>query len=63
MNSNSVIKSDKDKLVAKNYVSPRLVLYGNISEITRAVNPTGSKNDNAPKPQRIKPKRLSSLGW
>jgi hypothetical protein len=49
MNSNSVVKSDKDEIVAKSYVSPRLVLYGNISEITQTVSPKGKMNDNAPK--------------
>ncbi len=51
MKTGIAIKLDEDesvKPVKKNYHSPQLVTYGNISEVTRMVNPTGNKNDNGP---------------
>lgn len=48
MKPNIAIKLDEDKPVKKSYHSPQLAIYGNIGEVTRMVNPTGSKNDNAP---------------
>mgnify|MGYP001583379493 CR=1 FL=1 len=41
MNTNEMNKSSEDKSDKNAYQSPQLTVYGNISEITRAVNETG----------------------
>jgi hypothetical protein len=46
MNCNTANKSVKDILFKKDYRCPELAIYGNISEVTRMVNPTGDKNDS-----------------
>ena len=40
------MKSEDKKLPRKNYSSPRLLIYGNISELTENVNNVGGAMDN-----------------
>jgi hypothetical protein len=47
MDFNIANKSVEDKPLKKVYHTPQLAVYGNISEVTRAVNPLGEKNDSA----------------
>jgi hypothetical protein len=44
--SSNVTESDEDSPVKKAYHSPKLLVYGNIREITQALNGTMG-NDNA----------------
>jgi hypothetical protein len=55
MNTNTSIRPDKpgeDKLAKKVYQSPELVLYGNISEITRAVGNMGMMDGASSSPDK-----------